>query len=159
MLPCALRVPPGIPDFFTRTRFLEAGPRVLKGRAWSGWAPIERVEVSVDGGATWANANLAEPVSAFAWRGWTFDWAAEPGEHELCCRAIDAAGNAAGQRGLELRRLRQQRPSAARHRLWLIAGPRATACPRRGAFRRGRGTAAQGGQRSRVIVMSGADVL
>ena len=29
----------------------------------------------------------------FAWRGWTFTWDAAPGEHELQCRATDAAGN------------------------------------------------------------------
>ena len=32
----------------------------VEGRAWSGWAPIERVEVSVDGGETWAEAELGE---------------------------------------------------------------------------------------------------
>jgi DMSO/TMAO reductase YedYZ molybdopterin-dependent catalytic subunit len=92
MLPRALLVPPGIPDFFTRTRYLESGPCVVEGRAWSGGGPIERVEVSVDGGGTWGGANLGEPVSEFGWVGWTFDWLAEPGEHEVCCRATDAKG-------------------------------------------------------------------
>ncbi len=94
ILPRSLMVPPGIPDFMTRTRFVDAGPVTLTGRAWSGWAPVERVEVSGDGGATWHEAELDEPLSAFAWRGWTYRWQAEPGEHELCCRAADAAGNA-----------------------------------------------------------------
>src|SRR5215204_3297079 len=49
IMPRSLTVPPGIPDFLTRERFVEAGRCVLQGRAWSGWAPIERVEVSVDG--------------------------------------------------------------------------------------------------------------
>jgi sulfane dehydrogenase subunit SoxC len=93
MLPRSLMVPPGIPDFLTRTRFLDAGPCVLEGRAWSGWAPVERVEVSADGGRTWEDASLGEAPSEFAWRGWTYRWEAEPGEHELCCRATDAAGN------------------------------------------------------------------
>jgi DMSO/TMAO reductase YedYZ molybdopterin-dependent catalytic subunit len=92
ILPRALMVPPGIPDFFTRTRHLEAGRCVLEGRAWSGWAPIERVEVSTDGGRTWDGAELGEPLSRFAWSGWTFEWQAEPGEHELWCRATDASG-------------------------------------------------------------------
>jgi hypothetical protein len=52
------------------------------------------VDVSADGGETWSEATLGEPVSQFAWRGWTYEWDAEPGEHELCCRATDAAGNA-----------------------------------------------------------------
>ncbi|HEX6701340.1 MAG TPA: sulfite oxidase [Gaiellaceae bacterium] len=93
MLPRSLMVPPGIPDFFSRDRFLPPGPCVLEGRAWSGHGRIERVEVSTDGGRSWADAELSEPPSEFAWRGWTHRWDAEPGEHELCCRATDADGN------------------------------------------------------------------
>ena len=28
------------------------------------------------------------------WSGWSCDWDAEPGDHELCVRATDRAGNA-----------------------------------------------------------------
>lgn len=91
--PRSLLVPPGIPDFPERRRFLEPGPCRLEGRAWSGWAPVERVEVSVDGGETWQDAELAEPTGDYGWRGWSIDWDATPGEHELCSRATDAAGN------------------------------------------------------------------
>jgi DMSO/TMAO reductase YedYZ molybdopterin-dependent catalytic subunit len=93
MLPRSLMVPPGIPEFLSRTRFVQPGPCQLEGRAWSGWAPIARVEVSADGGETWADAELDEPVSEFAWRRWRYIWDAAPGEHELCCRATDEAGN------------------------------------------------------------------
>jgi sulfane dehydrogenase subunit SoxC len=93
MLPRALLAPPGIPDFLSRSRFLAAGPCPLVGRAWSGWAPVERVEVSVDGGGSWADADLDEPLGEYAWRGWRITWDAQPGEHVLCCRATDAAGN------------------------------------------------------------------
>jgi DMSO/TMAO reductase YedYZ molybdopterin-dependent catalytic subunit len=92
ILPRALLVPPGIPDFLTRTRFVEPGPCVVEGRAWSGWAPIERVEVSADGGRAWADAEVGAQLSPHAWAGWSFAWDAEPGEHELCCRATDASG-------------------------------------------------------------------
>jgi DMSO/TMAO reductase YedYZ molybdopterin-dependent catalytic subunit len=92
MLPRSLLVPPGIPDFLTRTRFVEPGPCTVTGRAWSGWGRIERVEVSADGGESWAGADLAEPLSEFAWRGWSYEWGAVPGEHELCSRATDATG-------------------------------------------------------------------
>jgi len=91
--PRALMVPPGVPDFFTRVRHLDAGPCRLEGRAWSGWGPIERVDVSVDGGETWNEAQLGNAPSEFAWHGWTYAWDASPGEHVLCCRARDAAGN------------------------------------------------------------------
>ena len=40
-MPRSLMVPPGIPEFMTRRRFVD-GPCVLEGRAWSGWAPIAR---------------------------------------------------------------------------------------------------------------------
>jgi DMSO/TMAO reductase YedYZ molybdopterin-dependent catalytic subunit len=93
MLPRSLLVPPGIPDFFSRERFLAAGPCAVEGRAWSGWAPIERVEVSADGGVSWGDAELGDAVSPYAWTGWRYEWDAAPGEHELSCRATDAAGN------------------------------------------------------------------
>lgn len=92
MLPRSLLVPPGIPDFLTRERRLAAGRSVIEGRAWSGHGAIERVEVSADGGGAWSDATLAEPVSEFAWCGWTFDWDTTPGEHVLSCRATDATG-------------------------------------------------------------------
>jgi DMSO/TMAO reductase YedYZ molybdopterin-dependent catalytic subunit len=93
MLPRSLTVPPGVPDFMTRTRHLAPGPVTLSGRAWSGYGPITSVRVSVDGGASWDEAELHEETGRHAWRGWSFDWHAAPGEHELCCRARDAAGN------------------------------------------------------------------
>ena len=93
MLPRSLMVPPGIPDFMSRARHLAPGPCRLEGRAWSGWGQIAGVDVSVDGGASWAAAELAEAPQEGAWRGWTFAWDAPEGEHELCCRARDAAGN------------------------------------------------------------------
>jgi len=93
MVPRSLLVPPGIPEFMTRRRFVAPGPCALAGRAWSGWAPVARVEVSTDGGATWSDAELDPPLGPHAWRGFRFVWEAEAGEHELCCRATDAAGN------------------------------------------------------------------
>jgi sulfane dehydrogenase subunit SoxC len=94
MLPRSLMAPPGVPDFFSRQRHLEPGPVALAGRAWSGLGPIERVEVSTDGGASFADARLGEPLGPAAWRGWSFDWDATEGDHLLCSRATDAAGNA-----------------------------------------------------------------
>lgn len=94
IVPRALMVPPGIASFPERERTLEAGPARLEGRAWSGWAPVDTVEVSVDGGATWSEADLEAPRQRWAWRGWRFDWDATPGDHILCCRARDEAGNA-----------------------------------------------------------------
>jgi DMSO/TMAO reductase YedYZ molybdopterin-dependent catalytic subunit len=91
--PRALMVPPGFPDFPARTRFVEAGPLELTGRAWSGWGAIARVEVSTDAGETWTGAALAPSIGRYAWRAWSLSWDALPGEHELLCRATDDAGN------------------------------------------------------------------
>ena len=83
--------PPGIPDFFTRRRLLDAVPVTIQGRAWGGTAPVARVEVGIDG--AWSDATLDAPLGQFAWRGWVFTWQAEPGDHEVSCRATDAAGS------------------------------------------------------------------
>ena len=89
----ALMVPPGIPDFPTRARRVPTGSQTLHGRAWSGAGAVAGVDVSTDGGRTWAAAALDEPVGPFAWRGWSFTWApTAAGEHELRCRARDADG-------------------------------------------------------------------
>jgi DMSO/TMAO reductase YedYZ molybdopterin-dependent catalytic subunit len=93
MQPRSLMVPPGIPEFMTRDRTVAAGEVLLQGRAWSGHAPVEQVEVSSDGGETWDAAELEPAGEPWAWRGWSFRWNAEPGEHVLCCRARDEAGN------------------------------------------------------------------
>ena len=93
MRPRSLFVPPGIPEFFTRERTVATGEVVLEGRAWSGFARIASVEVSADGGATWAAADLGPAGEPWAWRGWRYAWQAEPGDHVLCSRARDEAGN------------------------------------------------------------------
>jgi sulfane dehydrogenase subunit SoxC len=92
MEPRALLVPPGWPDFMSRDRFLRPGRVELHGRAWSGWAPVVRVEVSTDGGASWRDAELGPAGDPAAWRGWSLPWDATPGSYELCCRATDASG-------------------------------------------------------------------
>jgi sulfane dehydrogenase subunit SoxC len=95
MLPRSLMVPPGIPDFATRDRTVEPGSCLLEGRAWSGHAPIERVEVSADGGRSWRDAELApDTLGRWAWRGWTQVWEpTDAGDYMLGSRARDAEGN------------------------------------------------------------------
>ncbi|HTX12986.1 MAG TPA: sulfite oxidase [Solirubrobacteraceae bacterium] len=92
--PRALMVPPGIPDFMTRRRFVAPGTHTLEGRAWSGWGEVTRVAVSVTGGERWDDAELSGAVGRHAWRGWSYSWAsAEPGDYQLACRAWDSVGN------------------------------------------------------------------
>ncbi|MCH8990049.1 MAG: sulfite oxidase [Chloroflexi bacterium] len=89
----ALMVPPGIPDFLTRTRLLDSGPVTLTGRAWAGRLGISRVETSTDGGASWSDAQLSVQPPRFAWRGWTAQWNAAAGRYTLMVRATDTEGN------------------------------------------------------------------
>jgi DMSO/TMAO reductase YedYZ molybdopterin-dependent catalytic subunit len=92
--PRALMVPPGIPEFMTRGRTVDAGRITIEGRAWSGHAPIEAVDFSADGGSSWQPAQLdPDELGRWAWRGWSATWNAAPGEHVLACRARDGAGN------------------------------------------------------------------
>jgi DMSO/TMAO reductase YedYZ molybdopterin-dependent catalytic subunit len=93
--PRALLAPPGWPDFMTRERFVRPGEVTVTGRAWSGAAPVSRVEVSTDGGATWADAVLApaDPAHPYAWRAWSYAWTATPGRAELLARAADESGD------------------------------------------------------------------
>ncbi len=88
----SLMVPPGVPDWFTRARWLEPGPVTLQGRAWSGGGvPIARVEVLLDG--AWQDATLTGRADDYAWTGWRIDWQATTGMHDLACRATDADGD------------------------------------------------------------------
>ncbi|TKG71438.1 sulfite oxidase [Prauserella endophytica] len=94
IVPRSLLVPPGFPDFQTRHRIVRPGPVELTGRAWSGLAPLARVEVSTDGGASWSPAELEPPTGhRWAWRRFTATWHAEPGTYTLAVRATDADGN------------------------------------------------------------------
>jgi DMSO/TMAO reductase YedYZ molybdopterin-dependent catalytic subunit len=90
--PRALLVPPGDPDFMTRERILRPGPVTLTGRAWSGWGPIERVEVSTDDGRSWADADLGPQEHRWAWRAFSAPWEAAAGHHVLRVRAHDGTG-------------------------------------------------------------------
>jgi sulfane dehydrogenase subunit SoxC len=92
--PRALMVPPGIPEYLSRARHVHAGRTPIEGRAWSGYGAVRRVEFSADGGRTWADARLEQPVAKHGWGTWSYEWdAGQPGDYELCVRATDAAGN------------------------------------------------------------------
>jgi sulfane dehydrogenase subunit SoxC len=88
----SLIAPPGIPDWYTRARLVRAGKIAIEGRAWSGsGVPVHRVEFADNG--RWQDAELDSLQGPFAWRRWHCAWQAQPGEHELACRATDAHGS------------------------------------------------------------------
>lgn len=71
------------------------GDRVaIGGIAFAGRRGIARVEVSVDGGETWADATLEEPPSPYAWRRWRHVVRRpDSGPIDIRTRATDGEGN------------------------------------------------------------------
>jgi DMSO/TMAO reductase YedYZ molybdopterin-dependent catalytic subunit len=72
-------------------RRVAAGAQVVAGVAWAPVVGIRRVEVQVDNGP-WADATLADPISASTWRQWSFPWMATTGRRTLRVRATDGTG-------------------------------------------------------------------
>ena len=75
---------------------IPAGPAVAAGVAAAGNRGIFRVEISLDGGATWADATLEPSINPdFTWVRWVFPFEATPGEISLLVRATDGEGTVA----------------------------------------------------------------
>jgi hypothetical protein len=70
---------------------VEAGPYTLGGVAWAPTRQITRVEVQVDDDP-WIDAELAESLSADAWRLWQAQVDLSPGDHLVRVRATDGTG-------------------------------------------------------------------
>ncbi|ELZ98999.1 oxidoreductase molybdopterin binding protein [Haloferax mucosum ATCC BAA-1512] len=72
---------------------LDDGRKQVGGHAYAGVRGIERVEVSTDGGETWAEATLSEDLPGTdVWRQWTYSYDPPGGEHEVVVRATDGTG-------------------------------------------------------------------
>jgi sulfite oxidase len=71
--------------------FATGQPLGVGGYAWSGRSGIDKVDVSVDGGASWHQAVLGEqPGGRFAWRRFDIEFAdLAPGPTEIIVRAHD----------------------------------------------------------------------
>jgi sulfite oxidase len=69
-----------------------AGRVEVRGYAFAGGERhVARVDVSLDGGAGWAQAELLEDLGPWAWRQWRLVVELEPGEHEIIVRAWDSS--------------------------------------------------------------------
>jgi sulfite oxidase len=69
-----------------------AGPVEVRGYAFAGGERhVARVDVSVDGGASWSQAELLEDLGRWAWRQWRTTVDLAPGEHEILVRAWDSS--------------------------------------------------------------------
>lgn len=69
------------------------GMVAFRGVAWGGSSPLASVEVSLDNGGTWAEAELVGPKAPAAWRLWQYVTPSLPsGGHDLVVRATNADG-------------------------------------------------------------------
>jgi sulfite oxidase len=69
-----------------------AGQVEVRGYAFAGGERhVARVDVSLDGGARWSQAELLEDLGRWAWRHWRITVDLAPGEHEIVVRAWDSS--------------------------------------------------------------------
>lgn len=69
-------------------------PVAIGGIAYAGNRGIRRVEVSTDGGKTWADTALAPALGPFTWVFWAYQWTPPAaGNYTLVCRASDSTGS------------------------------------------------------------------
>ena len=69
-----------------------AGPLEVRGYAFAGGERhVARVDLSLDGEASWVQAELLEDQGRWAWRHWRARVELAPGEHELVVRAWDSS--------------------------------------------------------------------
>jgi len=69
-----------------------AGPVDVRGYAFAGGERhVARVDVSIDGGASWSQAELLKDLGPWAWRQWRTTVHLEPGQHEILVRAWDSS--------------------------------------------------------------------
>jgi sulfane dehydrogenase subunit SoxC len=64
----------------------------ISGLAWSGYGRIAKVEISADGGQSWAPAALQDPVLPQALTRFRMPWRWDGGSALLCSRATDQSG-------------------------------------------------------------------
>jgi hypothetical protein len=72
---------------------VKRGTVTFAGIAWTdGRSDIANVELSFDGGETWAEAVLEPPHSPYAWTRWHHSQLLEPGDVTVWLRATDSSG-------------------------------------------------------------------
>jgi len=68
-------------------------PNEIEGIAFDAGYGIRRVEVSTDGGASWADARLDPEIGKYSFRRWRMSWTpANRGQYRLMARATNAVG-------------------------------------------------------------------
>jgi sulfite oxidase len=71
---------------------IPAGPVEVRGYAFAGGERyVARVDVSLDRGASWSQAELLDDLGPWAWRQWRITVDLAPGDHEILVRAWDSS--------------------------------------------------------------------
>jgi sulfite oxidase len=90
-----------VTEIFVKSNITDAPPRArvgrpatLRGVAFSGAPDVAKVELSDDGGGTWAEASLGKEHDPWAWRLWSFAYVPKvAGKATLVARATDSRGS------------------------------------------------------------------
>lgn len=71
----------------------EGKPVEVQGLAFDGGDGIAKVELSLDSGATWTNANLDSEIGRYSWRRWRYQWTPDRiGMNYLMVKATSKTG-------------------------------------------------------------------
>jgi DMSO/TMAO reductase YedYZ molybdopterin-dependent catalytic subunit len=70
-----------------------SGALDVRGYAWSGRAPVERIDLSESDGTLLGSTTVPAKATAYAWQEFSFRLSLDPGEHVLVARAKDREGN------------------------------------------------------------------
>jgi len=66
----------------------------VRGHAWAGDLEVDKVEVSIDFGATWRACHLKSPANRLAWQHWSVDLSFDKeGYYEVWAKATDSKGS------------------------------------------------------------------
>jgi DMSO/TMAO reductase YedYZ molybdopterin-dependent catalytic subunit len=72
----------------------QSQPLKVSGHAWVGEGDVQKVDVSIDFGSTWAEAKLEHPVNRFAWQSFSASIRfPQVGYYEIWARAEDSKGH------------------------------------------------------------------
>ena len=71
---------------------VNAGKVAVSGITWDGGYGVRSVEVSTDGGKTWASATLGQDLGRYAFRPWSFEINAKKGKNTIMVNAINKLG-------------------------------------------------------------------
>jgi DMSO/TMAO reductase YedYZ molybdopterin-dependent catalytic subunit len=72
---------------------VDGGSLEVRGYAWSGYAPVERVDLSEGDGKSLGSTTVRAGATPFAWQEFAFRVSLDPGDHVLIVRATDRGGN------------------------------------------------------------------